>query len=400
VADRSRRRPGAAETALAIGGGALFHGVSVLSGKVATGDGLGWDGQAYARMVTDSLHAGSANTGARPLLPLLTRIPYGLGLDVRQSFELMNDIYAVALYLFVALLLDRYGAGLRVKALIMANLALCIATSKVYGFYPAQVDLGALALVTAAVYFVMTDRHWPAVAACILAVASREFGIAAVFCGMHRSVRGRRWRESLAYALPLGVFAALRWTAGGGSAGDEALSLADAMGNLRFWTSPSFITIFMYFCVTVFGGISALLVFRPGWCLRRFREEPELATYLALVVVLAAAGSADIWRYLAFALPVSVALVGLYGRDADPVTLRRVAVAMTFVTVMTQRPFERMTDALYFRDWFPLYYIFVWDSQPSDLLPVWTARFVSVVPAVLALALMSARSARSQEARL
>src|SRR5678815_2716814 len=83
-------------------------------------------------------------------------------------------------YLFCALILDAYGADTRLKALIIGNLALCIATSKMFAFYAVQIDLGVLALVTAGFYFVMTDRHALAAAVAVLAMASREFGIVLV----------------------------------------------------------------------------------------------------------------------------------------------------------------------------------------------------------------------------
>ena len=132
------------------------------SGRIIAGEGLGWDGRGYARMMADGLDQGSEQTGTRPLLPLLTRLPHAFGLDVIPSFQVMNAVYAFVLYLFCALILDAYGAGMRVQALIIGNLALCIATSRMFAFYPVQIDLGVLALVTAGFYFVVTDRHAPA----------------------------------------------------------------------------------------------------------------------------------------------------------------------------------------------------------------------------------------------
>ncbi|MGH9240174.1 MAG: restriction endonuclease [Vicinamibacterales bacterium] len=101
--------------------------------------------------MAEGLDHASEVTRTRPLLPLLTRVPHALGLDVIPSFQVMNVLYAFTLYLFSVLILDAYGARMRVKALVVANLALCIATSKMFAYYPVQIDLGVLALVTAGI---------------------------------------------------------------------------------------------------------------------------------------------------------------------------------------------------------------------------------------------------------
>ena len=118
--------------ALAAAGTLIFLTLFLTSGRIVAGDGLGWDGRGYASLMTDGLDQGSVATRSRPLLPLLTRIPYSLGLDVIHSFQAMNAIYAFVLYLFVALILDHYGVDTRFKVIVIAGLALCIATSKMF----------------------------------------------------------------------------------------------------------------------------------------------------------------------------------------------------------------------------------------------------------------------------
>jgi hypothetical protein len=84
----------------------IFLTLFITSGRIVAGNGLGWDGRGYASLMTEGLDQGSVATRSRPLLPFLTRIPYSLGLDVIQSFQAMNAIYAFILYLFVAQILD------------------------------------------------------------------------------------------------------------------------------------------------------------------------------------------------------------------------------------------------------------------------------------------------------
>jgi hypothetical protein len=386
--------------ALAAAGTLIFLTLFLTSGRIVAGDGLGWDGRGYASLMAEGLDQGSVATRVRPLLPLLTRIPYSLGLDVIQSFQVMNAIYAFVLYLFVALIFDHYGVNTRFKIVVIANLALCIATSKMFAYYPVQIDLGALALLTAALYFTITDRHGVAGVICVLAVASREFAVAAVLCGLHRAFRQRSWRAALCYVPAVAVAIVVRAAT---SAQGSVDTIVDA--TLRyslvviFWRSPIlFATAFAYFVLTVFGGISVLLALYPRWCGRRLREQPELATFLVVIVGLTLTGL-DLWRYLMFALPVAVALIGQYYRDHLQSTRleRPIAAAMLFATVITQRPFERMDAAIYFREWFPQYDVFGGVASP-DLLALWGLRITAVMLLVLLFTSIS-RSSRLQESQ-
>jgi hypothetical protein len=361
------------------------------SGRIVAGGGLGWDGRGYARMMAEGLDQGSEQTGTRPLLPLVTRLPHALGLDVIPSFQVMNAVYAFVLYLFCALILDAYGASTPVKAVLIGNLALCIATSKMFAFYPVQIDLGVLALVTAGFYFVMTDRHAPAAVVAILAMASREFGVVIVICGVHRALRRGRWRDALWYLPGVAVGAVVRWL----TYSEGIISAGDALTNLSFWLKPVFVTAFAYFTLTVFGGISTLLALRPRWCLARLRQEPELATCLLVIAALSAVGNLDVWRYLVFALPVALVLVAQYFKALPSSVATVTAAAMTFATVLTQRPFQRIDQDLYFQDWFPLYAI-IPGPPARDLLLLWGMRLIAVALTLAVFLLIQRSDARAQ----
>src|SRR5689334_21950830 len=68
-------------------GVAIFLLVARASGTLDVAGGFGWDGVAYAHMVTDSLRAGTGNTAMRPLIVLAVRVPYLLGVDLLTSFR-------------------------------------------------------------------------------------------------------------------------------------------------------------------------------------------------------------------------------------------------------------------------------------------------------------------------
>lgn len=360
---------------------ALFHAIAVAGGQLTVNEGLGWDGSAYARMVTQGLEAGNATTQLRPVPVLLARVPYALGLDVLASFTLLNYLCTFVLYFVVSLLLERYGASSPARLIVVLNLAMCIATAKMYAFYPTLIDLPALTLMTVAFYLAATDRVILAAVACMAAAGSREFGFVVALYGMHRSVRLGPWRHALLYVPSLAVTWGIRRIAA--QTGDGPLAAGTLLGNVDQWTSPGFLTAFTYFLLTVFGGVSVLLVLRPIWLLSRLRAEPELATFAIVIGGITALGSWDLWRYSVFTLPVAVVLVAQFLRGVDRAALPWVAAAMTVITLVTQRPFARMTQDVYFRDWFPLY---PWDNRPlpEDFLPVWTARL-----AVLALLLVA-----------
>jgi len=155
-------------------------------------------------------------------------------------------------------------------------------------------------------------------------------------------------------------------------------------------------TVFAYFVLTVFGGISVLLVLHPRWCGRRLREQPEQATFLVAVLGLSVMGL-DIWRYLMFTLPVAVALIAQFYRDRLLAAglERPIAAAMLFATVITQRPFERMDAAIYFREWFPQYDVLGGVASP-DLLMLWGMRLTALMMLVILFASIT-RSSRLQQ---
>ena len=368
-------------THLGIAGIALliFHAISLTSGRVGINDGAGWDGVGYARMLTEGMEAGPVNMQTRPLLVFVTRAMYGFGFTVIESFAAMNYVYGFVLYLFTVLLLERYGADTRVRAVVVWNVALCMATSKMYAFYPVLVDFGALALITVAFYLATTDRHWLAGIAAIAAVASREFGVAVAFYGIPRAIRQGQLRSAVAYLPCLVALVVIRLAVVPGTHQEQTpFSLGDAIANLALWSSPIFAVGFVYFAVTVLGGLSVLLWLRPGWTLSLIRRRPELASFLVVIAAVTAVGNWDIWRYLVFAYPAAVVLIARFFDGLSPDVTRRTLIAMTALTFITQRPFERLYEAIYFRDWFPLYYMSD-PTLPTEFVLVWTARLTALM---------------------
>jgi hypothetical protein len=371
---------------------ALFTGVNLSSGRVDANDGLGWDGRQYAHMVTGQLTDGTVATQTRPLLPLLTRLPYAAGLDVLSAFQVMNFLYAAALYLCLCLVFDLYGVDNRYKAYFVATVALCIATSRMFAFYPTLLGLGSLTVLTASTYVILTRNGWPAGAAALAAVTTREFGVAVALFGFHREVRLGRGvlRPLLTYAPAIGALFLLRRWASITNRGDDRplLSAGDLAANLALWRDPAFVMFFLYFAVTLLGGITVLLLLRPGSIVRQIAREPELATFAAPIVAVAAMGNADIWRYLIFILPVLAVLYARYVTEHSPAPL--LLTGALLLTIITQQPFLKMDMMQYFRDWFPAY-IHRTDDASEAFWLAWRLRIIVTVAAIAALGVIQWR---------
>jgi hypothetical protein len=363
----------------------LFHLVGMATGRVQERGGLGWDGSMYARMVSGKLSDGSPNTAVRPVVILAVRIPYRLGADIIRSFEAMNTAAAFVLYLLAALLLQRNGLDAATRAVVVANLPLTISASKMFSFYPALVDLGAMAIIATAFYLASTDRFRLAAATSVLAASSREFGLAAALYGLHRSARLGRWKDAALFLPAVIVPVLIRLPMLGlVPRGGAPLSLAKLFDNLRMWTDVPFVTAFAYFALTLLGGITVLLAIRLPMVIRRLRAEPELVTFAGFVIAATAVGDSDIPRYLVFVLPVAIVLVAGCLSDLPAEARARVLAVVTLITILTQRPLQSMTTDAYFLDWFPLYRVAQGAPVPADVLMVWMPRLLSLILAMSA----------------
>ena len=119
-------------------------------------------------------------------------------------------------------------------------------------------------------------------------------------------------------------------------------------------------------------------------------------SYLLVVGGLSAVGNLDVWRYLMFALPVGLVLIAQYFKGLSRPVASITAAAMTFVTVITQRPFQHMDQDVYFQDWFPLYSII--PGPPSrDLLVLWGMRLVALLSILIAFLFIQRSGARGHE---
>jgi hypothetical protein len=366
---------------------ALVASIWLQSGRTQESGGRGFDGAQYAAMTEHALYRGGDNARMRPLVILINQLVYDFAIgDVIAAFQVMNFVYAGLLALVVCGILDFYGVSVAHKLVFALNVFATIAVTKMFAFYPVLIDLGAYLFVTLAVYAILRGHRALIVVSTVLAVFAREFGLLAVVFGIHRDLRLGHSRKAIAvtYAPAIVAFVALRqWvlataTAGPGTPAIQGglVSVTDIVANLS--RGPSLFLLFLaYFGATVFGGISLLLVTRAISKRIRLGGEREWLTYLAALGVMLLAPGPDVWRYLAFALPVAAAL---YAKTVAFDDWRVVAPWVAVITVVTQQPWLEMTDLTYFHDWFPLYLpqFGVPDDPSPKFWTAWVIRFIVV----------------------
>ena len=343
----------------------LFAGVSMLTGRLTENDGFGWDGEIYGRMLSRGWDQGIPQTAVRPLVLVLNWPAYYLTGDALAAFVWMNYFYLAVLCVALCVLFARYNHRVSDRTLFLGNLFLTIAVAKYVAFYPALIDAGALAMMTVAICLLLYERWRLAAVACVAAVLAREFGMAVVAFGVVRA-----WRRgmpppriALTFLPAVAAFFAWRWYVVtylfGASRGEErVIGILQVLEGFSLWADPKFAAFFLYFVVTLFGGISLLTITHPRALWNVSRSEPEWAVFGALLLGIVAGGNADIWRYLLYLLPLvtvlfAVALAGL----TDPLRRAVFFVAVTVATLVTQRPWQAMDTDAYFRDWFPYYLV-------------------------------------------
>jgi len=345
------------------------------TGRITVSEGRGWDGAAYVDMLRYGLVDHASNERLRPLVVAFDRPLYWLSdrsiPGAIDAFASMNVLYMAWLSVAVLLLASAYRASLAAQLFLAINLPLCVATSKFFAYCPTLVDLGAYALIMTAMYAVAVARK-PVLSwvLAVLAAVSREFGLMVAIFGIHRETRlTRQPLRALAIYAPAVIASFGLSYFVSRLPGFGVLKPSDFRDNLQFWSDQTFIAFFFYFCLTVFGGISILIAARPAQCVRFLRREPEWLTYVAPIVGMAAVGSYDQWRYLAYALPFVVVL--LAACDAEWTMANRVCsfIIATVATLETQRPIEQISESTYFSHWIPYYVIP--SAAPDDLERLW-----------------------------
>lgn len=389
---------------LSLGSIILFRLISLNSGLICANQGLGYDGLVYADMMTDGFYAGNPNTQLRPFLILLAYIPYYFNHNVLKSFVLMNHVYAFILSFSLCCIFDYYTTKTYAKIFYIFSIFSCIATSKMFGFYPTLVDLGAYAVITSTFYLILINQKKLVWIGCLLAILSREFSIALVIFGIHRDIRTGPWNRNtlFTYAPSLVTLVILRiWVNSINKISErQVISVFNLINNVVVYClDPVFITFFLYFAITVFGGVTMILWSQPKLCFKYLREEHEYSIFLILIVGISLAGTFDIWRYLVYSLPVTTMLFAQYSNKFKFWQQIPILLISAAGTILTQQPFTPMNMDKYFSDWFPLYWFYQEIDlkneglvRPANFELTWISLFIIAFTGVLLLAKLHYRT--------
>jgi hypothetical protein len=145
----------------------------------------------------------------------------------------------------------------------------------------------------------------------------------------------------------------------------------------------------LYFALTVFGGLSLFLVTTTRQWRTCIQREPEWLALIIPVLLVGALGYVDMWRYVAFLLP---ALPPLWAWAMASVPRERftgLLIVVSAATLITQRPWQAMDVDSYFRDWFPYYVVLENRAEAAhELWPAWTYHLTGAVIALTAIVLV------------
>src|SRR6185503_142007 len=113
---------------LAIVAVVMFGALHLNVGLIPVGDGLGWDGEEYARMLRRGWDRGGTNTALRPMIVWLAQPAFEMTRDVVRAFDITNYVYVGLLAFLYSRFMERYGASMLTCALAV----LCISVSAAF----------------------------------------------------------------------------------------------------------------------------------------------------------------------------------------------------------------------------------------------------------------------------
>jgi hypothetical protein len=366
----------------------IYGALHVPLGRIPVANGAGWDGIDYVAMLDKGWKAGGPNTQLRPLVVWLAQPAYLVTGSPAQAFDVTNYVFTGLLALLFSLLMTWYGASSLARWVAIV----CVSASNAYRlpvYYPVLIDLGGHAMMALAVWHIIAGPRWAAGAASLAAVLSREYAPVVVIFGAWRD---RRLQVPLTttlatYGPAALIYVAVRMIVDVRTAA-EGNTLQTFIRNIGLWTGPLFPAFYVYFLLTIAGGVSLVLAAQPQRWWRVIREEPEWLGFAVPIILVTALVGIDIWRYLTALTPLIVALFARCSQEWRPRQAMVLLSAVVVLTLVTQLPFQGMDLTRYFTEWFPYY---AWtntapvDVTRSMLWPGWIWRFVVVGLALCAL---------------
>jgi hypothetical protein len=366
----------------------IYGALHIPLGRIPVADGAGWDGIDYVAMLEQGWKAGGPSTQLRPLVVWLAQPAYLATGSPALAFDVTNYVFTGLLAWLFSSLMTWYGASSPARWVAV----LCITASNAYrlpAYYPVLIDLGGHAMMALAIWLIIAGPRWAASAASVASVLSREYAPVVLLFGAWRDRRLEvPLKTTLATYTPAAlIYVAVRLIVATRSTA-EGNTLQTFVRNMDLWTGPLFPAFYIYFLLTIAGGVSLVVAAQPQRWWRVIREEPEWLGFGLPIILVTALVGIDIWRYLTALTPLIVVLFARCSQEWQPRRARVLMSAVVVLTLVTQMPFQGMDLTRYFTEWFPYY---AWtstapgDVTPSMLWPGWTWRFVAVSLALCAL---------------
>ena len=241
----------------------IYGALHVPLGRIPVANGAGWDGIDYVAMLEKGWKAGGPNTQLRPLIVWLARPAYLVTGSPAQAFDVTNYVFTGLLAFLFSLLMERYGASSLARWVAIV----CISASNAYrlpAYYPVLIDLGGHAMMALAVWHIIAGPRWAAGAASIAAVLSREYAPVVLIFGAWRDRRLHvPLKTTLAtYGPSALIYVAVRLIVDARSPA-EGNTLQTFIRNMSLWTGPLFPAFYVYFLLTIAGGVSLVLAAQP-----------------------------------------------------------------------------------------------------------------------------------------
>ena len=328
--------------------------LTALAGRTSINGGLGPDGFVYEAMaVNHDLQAGSAVDKLTPAFPLAAAIAYAVTGNAVLSFLMVNVVAFAVLVWAACWILDMQAVPLSLKLSVTLTLVLLGIPTRISAFAPAQPHLLGVAALSMAVAAARCGPGFLTGFLQIAAVVASPIGIASPLYGLWRNWRKPIAHVSATFAPALVVWLLVQYWARGGAGGLVDLMRFSRVGaDVAFWSESLFILFGLYFLVTSLGGVTRLLASSPKEVRRAVATQPEVLALLCPVLLFIATAGLDVPRTTAFLLPFWFILIGIWSRDHARSLLVPLVLA-TALSVLTQHPWVRLTDANYFVDWFP-----------------------------------------------
>jgi hypothetical protein len=320
----------------------LYVVLTLLGGRTSINGGLGPDGSVYEAMaVNHDLQAGSAVDKLAPAFPLAAAMAYAVTGNAVLSFLVVNVVAFGVLVFATCWILDLQAAPLSIKGAVTITLVLLGIPTRVSAFAPGQPHLLGVAALSLAVAAAIWSSGVLTAILQVAAVMASPIGIAAPLYGLWRNRRREPVGRLLATCAPAFVVWLLvqYWARGGASGLVDLMRFSRVRADAAFWNES-------------LGGFTLLLTSSPDGVRRAVAVQPEVLALALPVLLFIGTAGLDVPRTTAFLLPFWVVLIGIWARDQTRSFLVPLILA-TALTVLTQHPWVRLTDANYFVDWFP-----------------------------------------------